>query len=90
VIRPAGLPDELPTFKAGELITFIEGTSWVFVTKDGEEMKTPPLGIVLSTFDTYSVRVYWTTGEITMEWTSQIQTYSEFERKRSEKSIEGR
>ena len=71
-------------FKPGDLITFIEGQSWVFVTKDGVEMKTPPLGIVLSIFDEVGIRVFWATGEITMEWRSQIQLYSDFERKRVE------
>ena len=84
MIRPSGFSNELAQFKPGDLITFIEGQSWVFVTKDGEEMRTPPLGIVLSVFDEIGIRVFWATGQITMEWRSQIQLYSDFERKRIE------
>lgn len=86
MIRPSGFNNELAQFKPGDLITFIEGQSWVFVTKDGEEMRTPPLGIVLSVFDEIGIRVFWATGQITMEWRSQIQLYSDFERKRIERT----
>lgn len=84
MIRPSGFSDDLAHFKPGDLITFIEGQSWVFVTKEGAEMKAPPVGIVLSIFDEIGIRVFWSTGEITMEWRSQIQLYSDFERKRIE------
>ena len=85
MIRPSGFSNNLPSFKPGDLITFIEGDSWVFITKAGEQMRTPPVGIVLSTFDEIGIRVLWSTGNITMEWRSGIQLHSEFVRKRREK-----
>lgn len=62
----------------GDLITFIEGDSWVFIGMDGEPRKHPPVGIVISTFDEIGIRVLWATGELTMEWRSQIQLYKEY------------
>ena len=58
MIRPSGFSDKMAQFKPGDLITFIEGQSWVFVTKYGEGMRTPPLGIVLSVFDEIGIRVF--------------------------------
>ncbi len=70
---------DLPKLKPGDLVTFIEGDSWVFVDKEGVEMRTPPVGIVISQFDDVGIRVFWSTGELTMEWRSQIQLYSKYE-----------
>lgn len=84
MIRPSDFHKNLPAFEPGDLITFIEGDSWIFVAKDGEPTKDPPLGIVVSIFDEIALRVLWVTGEITMEWKSQIQHYKDFERKRNE------
>ena len=69
---------DLPKLSPGDLVTFIEGDSWVFIDKEGVEMRTPPVGIVLSQFDDVGIRVFWSTGEMTMEWRSQIQLYSEY------------
>lgn len=86
MIRPSGFTDNMPSFKPGDLVTFIEGDSWVFITKAGQEAKEPPVGIVLSIFDEMGIRVFWSTGEITMEWRSQIQLYSIYkEQQRNEK-----
>ena len=86
MIRPSGFTDNMPSFKPGDLVTFIEGDSWVFITKAGQEAKEPPVGIVLSIFDEMGLRVFWSTGEITMEWRSQIQLYSIYkEQQRGEK-----
>lgn len=89
MIRPSGFNDTMPSFKPGDLVTFIEGDSWVFITKAGQEAKEPPVGIVISTFDEVGMRVFWSTGEITMEWRSQLQLYSVYkEQKEREKDIE--
>ena len=86
MIRPSGFTDNMPSFKPGDLVTFIEGDSWVFITKAGQEAKEPPVGVVLSIFDEMGLRVFWSTGEITMEWRSQIQLYSIYkEQQRGEK-----
>ena len=69
---------DLPKLSPGDLVTFIEGDSWVFIDKEGVEMRTPPVGIVLSQFDDVGIRVFWSTGELTMEWRSQLQLYSEY------------
>lgn len=69
---------DLPKLKSGDLVTFIEGDSWIFIGNDGEAMKSPPVGVVLSQFDHIGIRVFWSTGEITMEWRSQLQLYSEY------------
>lgn len=70
--------EDLPKLSPGDLVTFIEGDSWVFIDKEGVEMRTPPVGIVISQFDDVGIRVFWSTGELTMEWRSQIQLYSEY------------
>lgn len=59
-------------------MTFIEGDSWVFIDKEGVEMRTPPVGIVISKFDDIGIKVLWSTGEYTMEWRSTIQLYEEY------------
>ena len=41
-------------------------------------MRTPPVGIVISQFDDIGIKVFWSTGELTMEWRSQIQLYEEY------------
>ena len=69
---------DLPKLSPGDLVTFIEGDSWVFIDKAGVEMRTPPVGIVISQWDDIGIRVFWSTGEMTMEWRSQIQLYSEY------------
>ncbi len=69
---------DLPKLSPGDLVTFIEGDSWVFIDSEGVEMRTPPVGIVLSQFDDVGIRVFWSTGELTMEWRSQLQLYSEY------------
>jgi len=77
LIKPANQREDLVVLNPGDLITFIEGDSWIFVGKDGEPRKNPPVGIVISTFDELGVKVMWATGEFTMEWRSQIQLYTE-------------
>ena len=77
MIKPANQREDLVVLNPGDLITFIEGDSWIFVGKDGEPRKNPPVGIVISTFDELGVKVMWATGEFTMEWRSQIQLYTE-------------
>ena len=84
MIRPSGFTDNMPSFKPGDLVTFIEGDSWVFITKAGQEAKEPPVGIVISTFDEVGIRVYWSTGELTMEWKSQLQLYSLYKKRKEE------
>ena len=69
---------DLPKLSPGDLVTFVEGDSWVFIDGDGVEMRTPPVGIVISQWDDIGIRVFWSTGEMTMEWRSQIQLYSEY------------
>ena len=69
---------DLPKLQPGDLVTFVEGDSWVFIGKDGDEMKAPPVGVVISQFDHIGIRVFWSTGEMTMEWRSQLQLYSEY------------
>lgn len=76
-------------YKIGDLVTFIEGETWVFIDKDGIEMKNPPVGIVLEVIDGYSgVKVYWSSsGSICTEWLSQIQPFEEFlEQRRKRRS----
>ncbi len=69
---------DLPKLHPGDLVTFIEGDSWVFIDKEGVEMRTPPVGIVISQFDDIGIKVFWSTGELTMEWRSTIQLYEEY------------
>ena len=69
---------DLPKLHPGDLVTFIEGDSWVFIDKEGVEMRTPPVGIVISQFDDIGIKVFWSTGEFTMEWRSTIQLYEEY------------
>jgi len=69
---------DLPKLHPGDLVTFVEGDSWVFIGKEGVEMKTPPVGIVISQFDDIGIKVFWSTGELTMEWRSQLQLYTEY------------
>ena len=78
MIRPTDYHKNLPHFRPGDLITFIEGDSWVFITKDGEPRKEPPVGIVVSIFDEVALKVRWTSGDITMEWRSQLQHYADY------------
>lgn len=78
MITPANQRKDLVVLNPGDLITFIEGDSWIFVGKDGEPRKKPPVGIVISTFDELGIKVLWATGELTMEWRSQIQLYKEY------------
>jgi len=86
-ITPSDFHKELPVFNAGDLITYIEGDSWVFIAKDGQPRKDPPVGIVISTLDDVAVRVLWTTGELTMEWRSQIQHYDKYLETKGENAI---
>ena len=69
---------DLPKLTPGDLVTFIEGDSWIFIGTDGSEMRAPPVGVVLSQFDHIGIRILWSTGGITMEWRSQLQLYSEY------------
>lgn len=69
---------DLAKLNPGDLVTFIEGDSWIFIDKEGVERRTPPVGIVISQFDDIGIKVFWSTGELTMEWRSQIQLYSEY------------
>jgi len=69
---------DLPKLHPGDLVTFIEGDSWVFIDKEGVERRSPPVGIVISQFDDIGIKVFWSTGELTMEWRSQIQLYEEY------------
>lgn len=78
MITPANQRKNLEKLMPGDLITYIEGDSWVFIGMDGVPRKHPPVGIVISTFDELGVRVLWATGELTMEWRSQIQLYKEY------------
>jgi hypothetical protein len=78
LIKPANQRKDLVVLQPGDLITYIEGDTWVFVNKDGSPRKCPPVGIVISTFDELGIKVYWTTGELTMEWRSQLQLYKEY------------
>ena len=78
MITPANQRKNLVNLVPGDLITFIEGDSWVFIGMGGEPRKHPPVGIVISTFDEIGIRVLWATGELTMEWRSQIQLYKEY------------
>lgn len=67
-------------YEIGDLVTFIEGETWVFIGSDGEELKNPPVGIVIdpSPHDT-GIKIYWTSTRcITTEWLSQIQGYEDF------------
>ena len=67
-------------YEIGDLVTFIEGETWVFIGSDGQELRNPPVGIVIdpSVHET-GVQVYWTaTGALTTEWTSQVQKYEDF------------
>ena len=50
---------DLPKLHPGDLVTFIEGDSWVFIDKEGIEMRTPPVGIVISQFDDIGIKVFW-------------------------------
>jgi len=78
LITPAHQKEDLVELMPGDLITYIEGDSWVFIGMDGEPRKHPPVGIVISTFDSVGIKVWWATGELTMEWRSQIQLYKEY------------
>lgn len=69
---------DLPRLHPGDLVTFVEGDSWVFIDKEGVEMRTPPVGIVISQFDDVGIKVFWSTGELTMEWRSQLQLYAKY------------
>ncbi len=70
----------------GDLVTFIEGDSWIFLDPSGNERMSPPLGVVISTATEMSaVKVLWSSGELTMEWRSQVQLHTEYlEKKRKE------
>ena len=78
MIKPASQRENLVKLKPGDLVTFIEGDTWVFVDAHGEPRKSPPVGVVISIFDDVGIKVYWTNGELTMEWRSQIQLYKEY------------
>lgn len=76
-------------FSIGDLVTFIEGETWVFIDKDGDELPQPPIGIVIGLERTYNgVKVYWFGNEtLTTEWDSQIQRLEDFMETRNEKSV---
>lgn len=78
MITPANQRKNLVSLKPGDLITYIEGDSWIFIGREGQPRKHPPVGIVISTFDEIGIKVMWATGELTMEWRSQIQLYKEY------------
>ncbi len=78
MIAPANQRKNLVSLKPGDLITYIEGDSWIFIGREGQPRKHPPVGIVISTFDEIGIKVMWATGELTMEWRSQIQLYKEY------------
>jgi hypothetical protein len=78
LIAPANQRKNLVSLKPGDLITYIEGDSWIFIGREGQPRKHPPVGIVISTFDEIGIKVMWATGELTMEWRSQIQLYKEY------------
>lgn len=78
MIKPANQSKEFKPFKPGDLITYIEGDSWVFIGSEGKQRKSPPVGIVVSTFDDVGIKVMWVTGELTMEWRSQLQLYEDY------------
>ena len=78
-------------YKIGDLVTFIEGETWVFIDSDGKELKNPPVGIVIdpSPHET-GVQVYWTaTGSMTTEWLSQVQKYEDFILARKKRERDG-
>ena len=83
MIRPTDYHKDLPHFNPGDLITFIEGDSWVFIAKDGEPRKEPPVGIIISIFDEVALKVLWSSGELTMEWRSQLQHYADYKKGKS-------
>ncbi len=76
-------------FSVGDLVTFIEGETWVFIDKDGDEMPHPPIGIVIGLEASYNgVKVYWFGNDtLTTEWDSQIQSLEEFMETRGESSV---
>jgi hypothetical protein len=78
LIKPANQREDLVSLQPGDLITYIEGDSWIFIGREGQPLKAPPVGIVISTFDELGIKVLWATGELTMEWRSQIQLYKEY------------
>ena len=78
MIKSSSQGKKLDPLRPGDLITYIEGDSWVFITSDGEPRKSPPVGIVISIFDNVGIKVMWVTGELTMEWRSQLQLYKDY------------
>lgn len=78
MIKPSSQSKNLKALLPGDLVTYIEGDSWVFISSKGKQRKSPPVGIVISTFDEVGIKVMWVTGELTMEWRSQLQLYDEY------------
>lgn len=76
-------------YEVGDLVTFIEGETWVFIDKDGKELPSPPIGIVVGLEEMYNgVKVYWFASEtLTTEWDSQIQCLEDFIAARGEQSV---
>jgi len=78
VIKSSSQVKDLAPLRPGDLITYIEGDSWVFISSEGKQRKSPPVGIVISIFDNVGIKVMWATGELTMEWRSQLQLYKDY------------
>lgn len=78
MIKSSSQVKDLAPLRPGDLITYIEGDSWVFISSEGKQRKSPPVGIVISIFDNVGIKVMWATGELTMEWRSQLQLYKDY------------
>lgn len=76
-------------YEVGDLVTFIEGETWVFIGKNGEELANPPIGIVVGLEEAYrGIKVYWFANEtLTTEWDSQIQCLEDFIAAKGEQSV---
>lgn len=76
-------------FSIGDLVTFVEGETWIFIDRDGNELPQPPIGIVIGLEAAFSgVKVYWFGNDtLTTEWDSQIQCLEDFIAARGEQSV---
>ena len=76
-------------FSIGDLVTFVEGETWIFIDRDGNELPQPPIGIVIGLETAFSgVKVYWFGNDtLTTEWDSQIQCLEDFIAARGEQSV---
>jgi len=76
-------------YEVGDLVTFIEGETWVFIGRDGQELGGPPIGIVIGLEKAYNgIKVYWFASDtLTTEWNSQIQSLEDFIAAKGEQSV---